>query len=233
MSGERTATAPRQQRKTETRERLLRAATELFAAQGFEETTYDEIARAAAVARQTVFNHFPRKEDFVLAWGVLRREEITRALDDRAFAEKSATARLVLIMQVLAESYERLPAAGRVYTLAWVKWGGPVLEERTLATQFAGVIEEGQRSGEIRDDISAQTAGELIRAAYFDALWRWAAPDRPADAPSLFADLLIRLELILTGLCVLPDREGLKRSMRLAQAIEATRRPESPPDLPS
>lgn len=233
MSGERTATAPRQQRKTETRERLLRAATELFAAQGFEETTYDEIARAAAVARQTVFNHFPRKEDFVLAWGVLRREEITRALDDRAFAEKSATARLVLIMQVLAESYERSPAAGRVYTLAWVKWGGPVLEERTLATQFAGVIEEGQRSGEIRDDISAQTAGELIRAAYFDALWRWAAPDRPADAPSLFADLLIRLELILTGLCVLPDREGLKRSMRLAQAIEATRRPESPPDLPS
>lgn len=233
MSGERTATAPRQQRKTETRERLLRAATELFAAQGFEETTYDEIARAAAVARQTVFNHFPRKEDFVLAWGVLRREEITRALDDRAFAEKSATARLVLIMQVLAESYERSPAAGRVYTLAWVRWGGPVLEERTLATQFAGVIEEGQRSGEIRDDISAQTAGELIRAAYFDALWRWAAPDRPADAPSLFADLLIRLELILTGLCVLPDREGLKRSMRLAQAIEATRRPESPPDLPS
>ncbi|MFS4092487.1 TetR/AcrR family transcriptional regulator [Streptomyces sp. AF1A] len=233
MSGERTATAPRQQRKTETRERLLRAATELFAAQGFEETTYDEIAQAAAVARQTVFNHFPRKEDFVLAWGALRREEITHALADRAFTEKSATARLVLIMQVLAESYERSPAAGRVYTLAWVKWGGPVLEERTLATQFAGVIEEGQRSGEIRDDVSAQTAGELIRAAYFDALWRWAAPDRPADAPSLFADLLIRLELILTGLCVLPDREGLKRSMRLAQAIEVTRRPEGPPNLPS
>lgn len=230
MSGESAAAAPRQQRKNATRERLLRAATDLFAVQGFEETTYDDIARSAAVARQTVFNHFPRKEDFVFAWSVLRREEITRALADHAFAEEPATARLVLIMRVLADSYERSPAAGRVYTLAWVKWGGPVLEERTLASQFAAVVEEGQRSGEIRDDASAQTAGELIRAAYFDALWRWAAPDRPADAPSLFADLLARLELILTGLCVLPDREGLKRSMRLAQAIEATRRPEGPPD---
>jgi hypothetical protein len=141
---------------------------------------------------------------------------------------------------VLAESYERAPAAGRVYTLAWVKWGGPILEERTLATQFAIVIGEGQRSGEIRDDISPQTAGQLIRAAYFDALWRWAAPDRPADAPSLFADLLIRLELILTGLCVPPDHEGLKRSIRLVQAIEATRRSEgrrtgraSDPDRPN
>lgn len=230
MSGESAALAPRQQRKNATRERLLRAATELFAGQGFEETTYDDIARSAAVARQTVFNHFPRKEDFVFAWSVLRREEIARALTDQAFTDEPATARLVLIMRVLADSYERSPAAGRVYTLAWVKWGGPVLEERTLASQFAAVVEEGQRSGEIRDDASAQTAGELIRAAYFDALWRWAAPDRPADAPSLFADLLIRLELILTGLCVLPDREGLKRSMRLAQAIEATRRPEGPSD---
>lgn len=230
MSGESAAAAPRQQRKNATRERLLRAATELFAVQGFEETTYDDIARSAAVARQTVFNHFPRKEDFVFAWSILRREEIARALTDQAFADEPATARLVLIMRVLADSYERSPAAGRVYTLAWVKWGGPVLEERTLASQFAVVIGEGQRSGEIRDDVSAQTAGELIRAAYFDALWRWAAPDRPADAPSLFTDLLVRLELILTGLCVLPDREGLKRSLRLAQAIEAARRPEGPSD---
>ncbi|WP_051944049.1 TetR/AcrR family transcriptional regulator [Streptacidiphilus rugosus] len=233
MSGERDAPAPREQRKIDTRERLLRVATELFVARGFEETTYDDIARAAAVARQTVFNHFPRKEDFIHAWSVLRREEIAQALTDRAFLEQPATARLVLIMRVMADSYERSPAAGRVYTLAWVKWGGPVLEERALASQFALVIEEGQRSGEIRDDVGAQTAGELIRAAYFDALWRWAAPDRPADAPSLFADLVVRLELILTGICAMPDREGLKRSMRLVQAVETAATHEGQGKTPS
>lgn len=222
---------PRQRRKTETRERLLKAATDLFVAQGFDETTYDDIARAASVARQTVFNHFPRKEDFVIAWAGRRREEVSQVLTNRTFADQTATARLILIMRVLADAYELSPSAGRVYTLAWVKWGGPILEERTLATQFAAVVAEGKKSGEIRDDVSAETAGELIRAAYFDALWRWAAPSRPADAPSLFADVLTRLELILTGLCVLPDREGLKRSMRLARAIESARHPGgSPPD---
>jgi hypothetical protein len=50
---------------------------------------------------------------------------------------------LALMMRVLASSYERSPTAGRVYTLAWVKWGGPILEEPILAVQFAGVIAEG------------------------------------------------------------------------------------------
>jgi AcrR family transcriptional regulator len=215
------AAGRRQQRKTQTRERLLNAASELFASQGFEETTYDDIASAAGVARQTVFNYYPRKEDFVIAWGSRRREEVAQALTGSAFAGEPAAARLALMMRVLATSYERWPAAGRVYTLAWVRWGGPILEEPILAAQFAAVIAEGQRSGEIRADVSAETAGQLIRAAYFDALWRWASPSRAEAAPSLFADLLGGLELVLTGVCVEPQREGVKQSMRLAQAIES------------
>jgi len=216
------AVGRREQRKTETRERLLNAASELFAVRGFEETTYDDIASAAGVARQTVFNYYPRKEDFARAWGARRREEVVQALASSAFAGGRATARLTLMMRVLANSYERAPAAGRVYTIAWVKWGGPILEEPILAAQFAAVIADGQRSGEIRADVSAETAGQLIRAAYFDALWRWAAPSRREDAPSLFAELLSRLQLVLTGLCVDAQREGIKQSIGLAQAIEST-----------
>lgn len=210
----------RQQRKSETRELLLNAATELFVARGFEETTYDDIAGAAHLARQTVFNYYPRKEDFVIAWADRRRDEVAQALTSSAFAGEHAATRLALIMRVLANSYERSPTAGRVYTIAWVKWGGPILEEPILAGQFAAVIAEGQRSGELRDDISAETAGRLIRAAYFDALWRWAAPGRAEEAPSLFAEMLARLELVLTGLCVEAGRGGLRQSMRLAKAIE-------------
>ena len=127
------------------------------------------------------------------------------------------------MMSVLASSYERSPAEGRVYTIAWVKWGGPIQEEPFLGAQFAAVVADGQGSGEIRADINAETAGQLLRAGYFDALWRWAAPGRPAGAPSLFADLLARLELVLTGLYGEPERAGIRQSMRLAQAIETTK----------
>ena len=40
--------------------------------------------------------------------------------------------------------------------------------------------------------------------------------------PSLFAEMLARLELVLTGLCLEPGREGLMQSMRLAKVIENT-----------
>ncbi|HTU05176.1 MAG TPA: TetR/AcrR family transcriptional regulator [Trebonia sp.] len=214
----------RQRRKTETRERLLTVASQLFAENGYDQTSYDDIARLAGVARQTVFNYYPRKEDFARAWGARRRAEVDEVLASAAVGGQPAASRLVLMLRVLADAYERSPAEGRVFTIAWVKWGGPVLEPPMLAGQFAAVIAAGQRSGEIRPDVDADIAGQLIRAAYFDALWGWAAPDRPPGAPSLFSAMLSRLELVLTGLCGVADRDGLRRSVHLARAIENTRR---------
>ena len=232
-AGARTGGTLRQRRKVETRDRLLTAASQLFAEHGYDETSYDDIARLAGVARQTVFNYFPRKEDFARAWGARRRAEVDEVLASAHFTDQPAVSRLVLMLRVLSDSYERSPAEGRVFTIAWVKWGGPVLEDPMLAGQFAAVIAEGQQSGEIRPDVDADTAGLLIRAAYFDALWRWAAPDRPADQPSLFSALLSRLELVLTGLCVIAGRDGLRQSMHLARAIENVRHDDSKEGSPA
>jgi mycofactocin system transcriptional regulator len=43
------------------------AAFELFARQGFERTTVDDIAQAAGIGRRTFFRYFPSKND--IAWG--------------------------------------------------------------------------------------------------------------------------------------------------------------------
>jgi AcrR family transcriptional regulator len=56
----------RAEKKQETRQRISDVATALFLARGFEAVTLDEIAVAAKVAKMTVFNYFPRKEDLVL-----------------------------------------------------------------------------------------------------------------------------------------------------------------------
>lgn len=52
----------RQMKKTHTREKLVRAAMELFTAKGFEATTVDEISAATGVSRRTIFRYFPSKE---------------------------------------------------------------------------------------------------------------------------------------------------------------------------
>ena len=46
-----------------TREEIAQSARRLFLERGFDAVTVAEVARAADVAVQTVFNHFPTKED--------------------------------------------------------------------------------------------------------------------------------------------------------------------------
>ncbi|MFJ5725632.1 TetR/AcrR family transcriptional regulator [Streptomyces sp. NPDC093149] len=57
----------RTRRMQRTREDVARTAAGLFLAQGYEQTTVDQIAEAAEVSSRTVFRYFPAKEDLVLA----------------------------------------------------------------------------------------------------------------------------------------------------------------------
>ncbi|MFF5209219.1 TetR/AcrR family transcriptional regulator [Streptosporangium sp. NPDC000396] len=56
----------RQLNKLRTREAISHVATRLFIERGFDKATIAEVATAAGVAKMTVTNHFPRKEDLVL-----------------------------------------------------------------------------------------------------------------------------------------------------------------------
>ncbi|MGB9723694.1 MAG: TetR/AcrR family transcriptional regulator [Chloroflexia bacterium] len=57
----------RQQDRVERRRRILEAALDLFARQGFHRTSTRQIARRAGVAEGTIFNHFPTKKDLLVA----------------------------------------------------------------------------------------------------------------------------------------------------------------------
>lgn len=55
----------RETHKRETREALLSAARQMFAASGFDETTVRDIAHAAGVTERTFFRYFASKDDLV------------------------------------------------------------------------------------------------------------------------------------------------------------------------
>lgn len=70
----------REQKREETRQRLVRSAQRLFVEQGFDRTTVDEIAAAAGVSRRTFFHYFASKEDVVLARGADFERELLEAI---------------------------------------------------------------------------------------------------------------------------------------------------------
>ncbi|WP_211370135.1 TetR family transcriptional regulator [Nonomuraea turkmeniaca] len=57
----------REMKKEQTRQLIADTAWRLFAEQGFDDVTVAEVAREAQVAKATVFNYFPTKEDLFYA----------------------------------------------------------------------------------------------------------------------------------------------------------------------
>jgi AcrR family transcriptional regulator len=62
--------------------RLREAALELFARQGFDQTTAAEIAAAAGLTRRTFFRHFPDKRDVLFAGEAALERALVSAVDE-------------------------------------------------------------------------------------------------------------------------------------------------------
>src|SRR5579862_4554994 len=70
----------RERHKTDVRNRLLRAAFELFGTRGFQATTVEDITQAADVAKGTFFNYFSTKEILLTQMGEHRLDILRAAL---------------------------------------------------------------------------------------------------------------------------------------------------------
>lgn len=187
----------RARRRQEVRDRVYRAAVELFIERGFDATTMDDIADRADVARTTVFNYFQRKTAFLDEWSALRRQKALAAVRRRHLSDHALPEILARYMIELA----RLSTRARVETVALMGaaihttnvFGNP-----HLAHEMARFIARAQAAGEVRADVEAEIAGTLVATGYFAILSQWiAAEPMPFDLESR---LLKMVDLICAGL---------------------------------
>jgi AcrR family transcriptional regulator len=116
-------TGLRERKKEQTRQLIAETARQLFGERGFDRVTVAEVARAADVSEQTVFNYFPTKEDLVYWRLGSFEEELLATIRERAPGESALAAfsRFVSAPRGLlgshdAEARERLAALTRTIT---------------------------------------------------------------------------------------------------------------------
>ena len=124
------ASGLRERRKQETRQAISDVATQMFVERGFDEVTIAQVAEAAGVAKMTVTNYFPRKEDLVFD----RAEAIERHLADVIAARAPGESMLAAIRRDYAEAVARADVTLGISSPAFARMilGSPVLAGRAL-----------------------------------------------------------------------------------------------------
>jgi AcrR family transcriptional regulator len=82
----------RERKKAQTRERIADVAAGLFAKRGYDGVSVVEVARAADVSDQTIYNYFPAKQDLVLDRAEEIRERYGRVVRERPAGTSPAAA---------------------------------------------------------------------------------------------------------------------------------------------
>jgi AcrR family transcriptional regulator len=157
------------------RERLIRAAIDLFTEQGYEATTVNEIAeRAGGLTKTTFFRHFSDKREVLFAAG----QEVHGQIVGEAIAAAHDTAQPLemvgLALDELSAAFteDRREMAGKLRAVI-----GKSLElQERAAFKRAALVEamtEALRKRRV-PELVAELAAELGTRAFYGAFERWA-----------------------------------------------------------
>jgi len=180
-------------------QRLLAAATRLFADQGYDRTSVQEIVEAAGVTKGALYHYFGSKDDLLheVYARVLRVQQ--ERLDAFANADAPVEERLRrAAADVVVTTIENLDDAmiffRSMHHLSPEKNKQVRAERRRYHERFRALIEEGQETGVF----SRATSADLVVDYHFGSIHHlstWYSPEgplSPTEVAEQLADLLLR-----------------------------------------
>lgn len=184
----------RERKKRATRVAIQRAALALFLAKGYDETTTEEIARAADVSPSTLFNYFPTKEALVadeydpLFINLLE----TRPLDESMFTSirKALEAGLA---KVVAEDHDFLLARARLAFKVPALRAAAALDRERSEVLLRAIL--ARRTGRAHDSFEVRIVSALVVSALTTAMEAWFEADGKSDLMELIGRALDIAEL--------------------------------------
>jgi len=161
------------------RERILDAATKVFAKKGFYATRVSEVAKAAGVADGTIYLYFKSKDELLVSLFEDRVEKLLSYMKDELPKQPTAAAKMRRVIELQLGLLEGERDLAEVITVI-IRQSSKLLKEYA-APKFvsyldavAKVVAEGQASGEFRKDVSASLAARITFGALDGVALTWA-----------------------------------------------------------
>lgn len=185
----------RELRKREMRQSISDIATRLFLEHGFENVTIAHVAAAARVAKMTVTNYFPRKEDLVFDMQERFTDSLAAAVRERHPGESAVAA-------LRRDFRERLAAHDPVIGFTGKEFGRMIADSPALSARLrefhdmreaalAEVLAEetGAAEGDLGPQIAASQLAGVLRVLFGEVKRR----NLIGETPGVIADTVGRV----------------------------------------
>ena len=168
----------REMKKQQTRQSISHQATRLFLRHGFDRVTIADVAAAAQVAKMTVTNYFPRKEDLALDLHEVFVALLARTVAERAPGESA----LAALRRGFLEALRRHDAV--------IGFSGP--DFARMITESPALVARLREFHEEREDALAAVLAEETDAGPDDVLPRLVAAQLGGVHRVLFRETVCR-----------------------------------------
>jgi AcrR family transcriptional regulator len=182
-------------------ERLLAVATRLFAENGYEGTSVQEIVEAAGVTKGAMYHYFAAKDDLLYEiYHAVIGEQLAHL--DRIFAAgrpRPQTLRAIIVDLVettAARLAEASVFAREMHRLAQEPMAALRAERRRYHEAVRDLVARGQEDGTFASNASAETV-TLVVFGIVNQLPQWYRPDGPKSPRVLAGEVA---DFVLAGL---------------------------------
>ena len=186
-------------RGTTKRERILRAAIEVFAQSGYFNAKVSEIAKAAGVADGTIYLYFDGKEDLLVTIFREHTRNYLQSLERELAHVKRAEDRIRIAIRHHLEALGRdraLAIVAQVELRHSLKFMS-LLSQQEVADYLGllrKMVEAGQAEGCFRRNLNPQLAAKAIFGVLDEMVTSWMLSEKDynlADSAEQIADLLL------------------------------------------
>lgn len=169
----------REQNKLHCRQRILRASRQLFSAEGYEETTMEEIAARAEISKATLYNYFPSKDSLLIGIAEAELADIRGLITGELQNEPSAVEKLRRALQTFVlDSMRYIPLCRKITYLNSCEDSALFSTRVEMLRIFRALVQEAQDSGEFRRDADAGDIVDLVMGVYLASQFQWQGIDR-------------------------------------------------------